>query len=257
MAGSQDRPPLEDRRLAVVCDLESVALGLRQSGSGHFDVGSVLERLQDKGKIIIKKAYADWDRHRAEKPALHQAGMELIDVPQGQIAGKSGADVRIAVDCMELCYSKQHLDTFVLISADGGLTPLVAKLKANNKHVVGVGPEAAAPRTLIDSCDEYLSFDTIRTTAAVPPPENLEEGQAEIYAYLVEAIQTLMQENQEILWGSVVKQAIQRQHPSFDESRHGYSSFSKLLEDAEKAGVLGLRRDQRSGSYVVTGFGES
>lgn len=253
----KDRPPLGDRRLAVICDLESAVLGVRESGSGHFDLDLVLERLLDKGKIIIKKAYADWDRHREAKRGFHQAGMELIDIPQEQPSGKSGVDIRIAVDAMELCYSKQHLDTFVLISADAALTPLVSKLKASNRHVIGIGSEGSASKTLIDCCDEYLFFEALRSEAeAKPQLENVEEGRVEVFTLLVEAIQALMRENQQVLWGSVVKQAIQRKHPSFNETQHGYSSFSKMLEEAEGAGVIRLRKDQRSGSYVVTGFGQ-
>lgn len=253
----KDRPPLEDRRLAVICDLESAVLGARDSGTGHFDLELVLERLLDKGKIIIKKAYADWDRHREAKSGFHQAGVELIDIPQEQPSGRICADIRIAVDAMELCYSKQHLDTFVLISADGGLTPLVAKLKANNRHVIGVGSEGSASKILIDSCDEYLFYEALRgEVEALPQLENVEEGRVEVYTLLVEAIQALMRENQQVLWGSVVKQAIQRKHPSFNESQHGYSSFSRMLEEAERDGIIQLRKDQRSGSYVVTGFGQ-
>lgn len=256
-AKSQDRPLLEDGRLAVICDLESATLGVRESDVEPFDIDLVLERLLDKGKIIVKKAYADWERHREAKSGFHQAGMELIDIPKMQLSGKSGADIRIAVDAMELCYSKQHLDTFVLISGDGGLTPLVSKLKANNKHVIGVGSADSASQVLIENCDEYLFYEDVHRQAAEPPKlERAEEGRVEAFKLLVEAIQALMRENQQILWGSVVKQAIQRKHPSFNESHHGYSSFSKMLEEAEVAGVIKLRKDQRSGSYVVTGLGQ-
>ena len=255
---SPDRPPLEDRRLAVICDLESATLGARESGSGRFEIALVLDRLLDKGKIIVKKAYADWERHGKEKQGFHQAGMELIDIPQMELSSKRGAGIRVAVDAMELCYSKQHLDTFVLISGDGDLTPLVSKLKANNKHVIGVGSSGSASQALIDNCDEYLYFEEVRRQAEEPPKlGRAEEGQVEAFTLLVEAIQALMRENQQILWGSVVKQTIQRKHPSFNESQHGYSSFSKMLEEAEVAGVIELRKDQRSGSYVVTGFGQS
>ena len=241
----------------MICDLESATLGVRESDVEPFDIDLVLERLLDKGKIIVKKAYADWERHREAKSGFHQAGMELIDIPKMQLSGKSGADIRIAVDAMELCYSKQHLDTFVLISGDGGLTPLVSKLKANNKHVIGVGSADSASQVLIENCDEYLFYEDVHRQAAEPPKlERAEEGRVEAFKLLVEAIQALMRENQQILWGSVVKQAIQRKHPSFNESHHGYSSFSKMLEEAEVAGVIKLRKDQRSGSYVVTGLGQ-
>jgi len=244
--------------MAVICDLESAALGVRESGVGQFDVDLVLERLLDKGKIVVKRAYADWDRHREVKRSFHQAGVELIDIPQTQQLGKSGVDIRIAVDTMELCYSKQHLDTFVLISGDGYLTPLVAKLGANNKHVIGVGSSESASKVLIDNCDEYLFYEDVRREAEEPPKlGRAEESQVEAFTLLVEAIQALMRENQQVLWGSVVKQTIQRKHPSFNESHHGYSSFSKMLEEAEVAGVIKLRKDQKSGSYVVTGFGQS
>ena len=241
----------------MICDLESAILGVRDSGAGRFDIDLVLERLLDKGKVIVKRAYADWDRHREVKQGFHQAGLELIDIPQMQLSGKRGADIRLAVDTMELCYSKQHLDTFVLISGDGDLTPLVAKLKSNNKHVIGVGSSESASRALIDSCDQYFFIEDLWRQAEQPPSlGTAEEGQIEAFTLLVEAIQALMRENQQILWGSVVKQAIQRQHPSFNESHHGYSSFSKMLEEAESAGIVRLRRDENSGSYVITGFGQ-
>jgi len=231
---------------------------MRVSDSGCFEIDVVLERLLDKGKIIVKKAYADWGRYREGKRDFHQAGMELIEIPQMEVAGKSRADIRIAVDAMELCYSKQHLDTFVLISGDGDLTPLVGKLKSNNKHVIGVGSSDSASPVLIENCDEYLFYEDVRRQAAAPPKlGKAEAGQVEAFTLLVEAIEALMRENQQILWGSVVKQTIQRKHPSFNESRYGYSSFSKLLEEAETAGVIRLRKDQKSGSYVVTGFGRT
>ena len=257
-ARSQDRPTLENRRLAVICDLESAALGMRESGVGQFDVDLVLERLLDKGKIVVKRAYADWDRHREIKRSFHQAGVELIEIPPTQHSGTSGAGIRIAVDTMELCYSKQHLDTFVLISGNGDLTPLVANLEANNKHVIGVGSSNSASKLLIDNCDEYLFYEDLRRKAEVPPVlGDVDESRAEAFTLLVEAIQALMRENQQTLWGSVVKQAIQRKHPSFSESHHGYSTFSKMLEAAEAAGIIKLRKDQRSGSYVVTEFVQS
>jgi len=253
-----DRPPLEDRRLAVICDLESATRGARESGSGRFDINLVQARLLDKGKVVVKRAYADWDRHRDDKRSFHQAGVELIDIPQIQPSGKGGAGIRIAVDAMELCYSKQHLDTFVLISGDGDLIPLVSKLKANNRHIIGVGSSESAAPILINNCDEYLFYEDVLRLAEVSPQlGNVEEGRVEVYTLLVEAIEALMRENQQTLWGSVVKQTIQRKHPSFNESHHGFSSFSKLLEEAEAAGVIKIRRDQKSGSYVVTGFSPS
>jgi len=257
-ARPQARPSLEDRRLAVICDLESIALGEPETGTGHFDIGLVLERLLDKGKIIIKRAYADWERQREVKGSFHQAGMELFDIPRRQHSGTSEADIKIAVDAMELCFSKQHLDTFVLISGDGDLTPLVAKLRGNNKHVIGVGSRGSSSQVLIDNCDEFLFYEDMLRQAQEPPqPGESNEDRAEVFTLMVEAIEALMRENHQILWGSVIKQAIQRQHPSFKESRYGFSSFSKVLEEAEENGIIKLKKDQRSGSYVVTGFARS
>lgn len=254
-AGSNTQTPLEERRLAVICDLENITLGLRQSGAGDFDIELVLQRLLDKGRIDIKRAYADWERHRGGKQSFHKAGMELIDLPPRQPSGRSGAEIRIAVDAMELCYSKQHLDTFVLISGDGDLTPLVFKLKGNDKRVIGLGPLDSSSPVLVESCDEFLFYEDVRRQAQQPPQlGEVEEGQVEVMTMLVEAVQAMMRENQQILWGSVIKQTMQRKHPSFNESHFGYSSFSKLLQEAEAAGVIKLRKDQRSGSYVVTGF---
>ena len=242
----------------MICDLESTALGLRDTDGGHLDIDLVLERLLDKGKIIIRRAYADWERHRDSKRSFHQAGIELIDVPQESVPGRGGADIRIAVDTMELSYAKQHLDTFVLISGNGDLTPLVTKLKGNNKHVIGIGCEGAAAQVLIESCDEYLFYDDLRRASQRPPRlGELGENREEAFTLLVEAIQVLMRENQQTLWGSVIKQTIQRKHPQFHESHYGYASFSRMLERAQEEGILELRKDERSGSYVVTGFGQS
>jgi uncharacterized protein (TIGR00288 family) len=245
----------EERKIAMFCDLENVALGVRDSEIKKFDIHLVLERLVEKGKIIVKRAYADWDRYSEFKQAFHEAAIELIEIPQRRYTGKNSADIKMVVDAMDLCYAKEHLDTFVLLSGDSDFSPLVSKLKENNKYVIGVGVKNSSSNLLIDNCDEFIFYEDIwREQQKGPELTGLTKKKAEVFTLMTESIVALQRENKDVLWGSMVKQTMQRKKPSFNEGYYGYSTFSELLQDAERHGIVKLRKDERSGSWVVTGF---
>ncbi|MDX1997632.1 MAG: NYN domain-containing protein [Thermoanaerobaculia bacterium] len=245
----------EERKIAMFCDLENVALGVRDSEIKKFDINLILERLLEKGKIIVKKAYADWERYSDYKRPFHEAGIELLDIPQKYYSGKNSADIKMVVDAMDVCYAKDHLDTFVIVSGDSDFTPLVSKLKENDKHVIGIGVKNSTSNLLIDNCDEFIYYEDIwRDQQAGPDLAGLSSKSAEVFGLMIDAIQALIRENKDVLWGSMIKQTMQRKKPSFNEGYFGYTSFSELLEDAERKGILKLKKDQRSGTYIVTGF---
>ncbi len=244
-----------ERRIAMFCDLENIALGVRDSEMKKFDINMVLERLLEKGKIIVKKAYADWERYSDFKRPFHEAAIEMIDIPQKYYAGKNSADIKMAVDAIDLCYSRDHVDTFVILSGDSDFSPLVSKLRESNKQVIGVGVKNSSSALLIDNCDEFIFYEDIwRDTQKGPKLAGMSKKTSEAFALMIESIKALMRENKEVLWGSMIKETMKRKRPSFNEGYHGYSSFSELLEDAERQGILKLKRDARSGSYIVTGF---
>jgi uncharacterized protein (TIGR00288 family) len=248
----------DERKIALFCDLENIALGLRDSDAPKFDINLVLERLLEKGKIIVKKAYADWERYSDYKRPFHEAAIELIDIPQKFYSGKNSADIKMVVDAMDLSYSKEHLDTFVILSGDSDFSPLVSKLKENNKYVIGIGVKNSSSNLLVGNCDEFLYYEDVRRdTDKAPKLDGLSKKTSEVFSLLVESIQALLRENKDVLWGSMIKQTMQRKKPSFNEGYYGYSTFSELLEDAEKRSILKLKKDQRSGSYIVTGFAKS
>ena len=254
-----ERPAqVEERKIALFCDLENIALGVRDSEVKKFDIDLVLERLLEKGKIIVKKAYCDWERYSDYKRTFHEAAIELIDIPQKYYSGKNSADIKMVVDAMDLSYSKEHLDTFVILSGDSDFSPLVSKLKENNKYVIGVGVKNSSSNLLIANCDEFLYYEDLWREQKTPQTQQVTEGlskkQAEAFSLMIDSIQALMRENKDVLWGSMIKQTMQRKKPSFNEGYYGYSTFSELLEDAERKGIIKLKKDQRSGSYIVTGF---
>jgi uncharacterized protein (TIGR00288 family) len=245
----------DERKIAMFCDLENIALGVRDSEVGKFDIELILERLLEKGKIIVKKAYADWERYSEYKRPFHESAIELIDIPQKYYSGKNSADIKMVVDAMDLSYSKEHLDTFVILSGDSDFSPLVSKLKENNKYVIGVGVKNSSSALLIDNCDEFLYYEDVwRDTQKGPKLDGLNKKTAEAFSLMIDAIQALLRENKDVLWGSMIKQTMQRKKPSFNEGYYGYASFSELMEDAERKNVIRLKKDQRSGTYVVTGF---
>src|SRR5512136_2005805 len=247
-----------EHTLAVFIDFENLALGFRGKRDRRFEIRKVLERLVEKGKLIVKKAYADWADYAEYKRPLHESALELIDIPKRLMSGKNSADIRLCVDSIDLCYSKEHIDTFVIVSGDSDFSPLVSKLKENGKRVIGLGTKESSSNLLIDNCDEFIYYEDLERPLGTPPKieQDLPEKKKEAFQLLVDSVVALVRENKEVLWSSLVKETMKRKKPSFNESYHGYRAFSDLLEDAEKEGILQLRTDTRSGTYVVTGFGK-
>ncbi|MFL5242856.1 MAG: NYN domain-containing protein [Gemmataceae bacterium] len=248
--------PDSDRSLAIFIDFENLALGF-QGRRDRFDIERVLERLVEKGKVVAKKAYADWSRFSTFTSPLHEAAIELIEIPRRALSGKNSADIRLCVDAMDLAYSKEHIDTFVVVSGDSDFSPLVSKLKELGKHVIGLGMQESTSDLLRDNCDEFIYYEDLGRAPALQSginpelPENKRKG----FALLMESLLALRRENKEVLWSSMVKDTMKRKKPSFNESYHGYRTFSELLEDAKKEGLLELDIDKRSRTYVVTAFG--
>ncbi len=246
----------EEQKLALFIDIDNVVIGLRESGHPKFDVKLLLSRLLEKGKIVIKRAYADWSRYQDYKRAFHEAAFELIDIPQTRLAGKNSADIRMVVDAMDLASNKEHINVFVIGSGDSDFSPLVSKLKENNKQVLGFGVKGSTSELLIENCDEFLYYeDLVREKTKVPVVAGLPEKTAEGFSLMVDSILALKRENKEVLWGSMVKQTMQRKNPSFNESYYGFRTFSEMLEAAEKQKLLKLRKDNKSGSYIVGDYG--
>jgi uncharacterized protein (TIGR00288 family) len=245
----------EERRLALFCDLENVALGVRDSDIKKFELSLVLERLLEKGKIIVKVAYCDWERYSEFKRPFHEAAVEMIDIPQKYYSGKNSADIKMVVDAMEMCYTKEHVDTFVILSGDSDFSPLVSKLREANKKVIGVGVKNSSSALLVDNCDEFLFYEDIwRESRKGRRVAGGDKKQSEAFNLMIDAINALVREDKDVLWGSMVKQTMKRKRPSFNEGYHGYSTFSELLEDAERSKIVRLKKDTRSGSYIITGF---
>jgi len=245
----------DEAKIALFCDLENIALGVRDSKEvKKFDINLVLERLLEKGKIIVKKAYCDWDRYSEFKRPFHESAFEMIEIPQKRYSGKNSADIKMVVDAMDLSYSKEHLDTFVILSGDSDFSPLVSKLKENNKRVIGVGVKGASSKLLIGNCDEFIYYEDIwRSRGVAPTVEGLSPKSTEAFALMIDSIQALVRENKTVLWGSMIKQTMQRKNPSFNEGYYGYGSFSELLEDAATKKLINIKMDKRAGSYIVTG----
>ena len=233
-------------------------MGFKKGKSKKFDISVAIERLLEKGKIIVKKAYADWARFDEYKKPLHESAVELIEIPKRFMTGKNSADIRLAVDAMDLSYSKEHIDTFVIVSGDSDFSPLVSKLKENGKTVIGMGMKDSTSDLLINNCDEFIFYEDLGRPVSEPPKidPNLPKEKREAFSLVVSAIAALFRENKEVIYSSMVKDTMIRKRPSFNESYHGYRSFSELLEDAQKTGLISLKIDSRSGTYVVTGFGK-
>ena len=244
--------------LAVFIDFENLALGFKGKKDKRFEIQKVLERLVEKGKLIVKKAYADWADYAEYKKPLHESAIELIEIPKRAMTGKNSADIRLCVDALDLCYSKDHIGTFVIVSGDSDFSPLVSKLKENGKRVIGLGMKESSSNLLVDNCDEFIYYEDLERPLGIPPKieQDLPEKKKEAFQLLVDSVVALVRENKEVLWSSMVKETMKRKKPSFNESYHGYRTFSDLLEDAEKEGIIQLRTDARSGTYVITGFGK-
>jgi uncharacterized protein (TIGR00288 family) len=260
-----------DATMAVFLDLENIALGARDAKYPSFDIEKVLERLLLKGHIVVKKAYCDFDRYKDFKRGLHEAAFELIEIPHVRQSGKNSADIRMVVDALDLCYTKGHVDTFVILSGDSDFSPLVSKLRENAKTVIGVGVKNSTSDLFINNCDEFIYYDDLvrkepsksrrRTAATVRSPavstetaaaENKGPDLNDALELIVETLEALAEERGgEPIWGSMVKQAIKRRHPGFNERAYGFKSFNDLLADGEKRGLLALRADEKSGGYTV------
>ncbi len=270
----------DTKNLALFCDFENIALGVRDARYARFDIDEVLERLLVKGNIVVKKAYCDWERYKDFKHAMHEASFELIEIPHRRQSGKNSADIRMVVDALDLCYTKSHVDTFVVISGDSDFSPLVSKLRENNKEVIGVGVKESTSDLLIANCDEFIYYeDIVRKTSRRKPHKkktigkkeagdqesngvangsshNAEERAQQAYDLVLETLEDIFSERGEEsqVWGSMVKQALKRRKPSFSESYHGFRSFGMLLEDMEKRELLSLEHDQKSGGYVIKSY---
>jgi uncharacterized protein (TIGR00288 family) len=277
--------------IAVFADFENVALGVRDAKYPSFDIELVLQRLLDKGNVVVKKAYCDWDRYRSSVRTLHEAAFELIEIPHVSYSGKNSADIRLVVDALDLCYTKAHVDVFVIISGDSDFSPLVSKLRENNKQVIGLGVKNSSSDLLIENCDEFIYYDDLvrdhkrhklPAKAKRKPPakaggearpaaeagkdaegaarrereaETAEDPKTEALELVLETVESLFRERDGNLWGSMVKQTLKRKRPMFSESYHGYESFNQLLEDAQTRGLLRLQKDPKSGGYVIMSFG--
>jgi uncharacterized protein (TIGR00288 family) len=275
----------ETNNMALYCDFENVAIGVRDAKYEKFDVRKVLEHLLLKGSIVVKKAYCDWDRYKAFKPAMHEAAFELIEIPHIRMSGKNSADIRMVVDALDLCYTKSHVDTFVIISGDSDFSPLVSKLRENNKTVIGVGVKQSSSDLLISNCDEFIYYDDLvrekskkqsrrrppansaAAAAAAPAapdaapdaakaPASDPDKKQEAIDLMMETVEALVAERgpEEKIWGSMVKQALKRRKPGFNESYYGFRSFSKLLEEAAARKLLTLEHDEKSGGVIIRSF---
>jgi uncharacterized protein (TIGR00288 family) len=255
-------PKASDATMAVFLDLENIALGARDAKYPSFDIEKVLERLLLKGHIVVKKAYCDFERYKDFKRGLHEAAFELIEIPHVRQSGKNSADIRMVVDALDLCYTKGHVDTFVILSGDSDFSPLVSKLRENAKTVIGVGVKNSTSDLFINNCDEFIYYDDLvrkepkgrrRGTAAAPAPSSVGPNLGEAMELIVDTVEALTEERggSEPIWGSMIKQAIKRRQPGFNERFYGFRSFNDMLGDAEKRGLLQLRPDEKSGGYTV------
>lgn len=244
------------RNLAVFVDFENLALGFQDKGGRGraFDMNLVLDRLLEKGKVIVKVAYADWSRFKKYKTSLHEAGVELIEIPRRAMTGKNSADIRMVVDAMELCHTKPHIDSVVIVSGDSDFTPLVSKLKENGRHVIGIGMRDSTSNLLADNCDEFLYYEDLGTEKPVNTGggSKIPAEKKEAFDLLFQTIRALQREGVDVLHASLVKDTMRRKRPSFSEGSFGYESFGDLLEDARDAGFLDLEEDRRSGTWVVS-----
>lgn len=266
---------LETSNLAVFCDFENVALGVRDARVAQFDIRKVLERLLLKGSIVVKKAYCDWDRYKEFKAAMHEAAFELIEIPHVRQSGKNSADIRMVVDALDLCYTKSHVDTFVIVSGDSDFSPLVSKLRENNKNVIGVGVKNSSSDLLIANCDEFIYYDDLvrkkkkakrparKAAPKGPKAVAAETSKIEAESLIQEALDLVMETlealaeergSEDKIWGSMVKQTLKRRRPGFNESYYGFRSFKRLLDEAASRGLMDLEPDEKSGGYIIRSF---
>ena len=260
---------IEITNMALFCDFENIALGVRDAKYAQFDIKKVLERLLLKGSIVVKKAYCDWERYKEFKATMHEAAFELIEIPHVRQSGKNSADIRMVVDALDLCYTKSHVDTFVIISGDSDFSPLVSKLRENNKHVIGIGVKDSTSDLLSANCDEFIFYDDLvreqeakqKRQARKAPAKDKKQTNAKVEPdkhqealdFIVETVEALIAErgSDENIWGSLVKTTLQRRKPGFTESSYGYRSFKDLVEDAQKKNLLTVVRHEKSGQYTI------
>ncbi|MEM5311700.1 NYN domain-containing protein [Paraburkholderia sp. JHI869] len=268
--------PQENVSMAVFCDFENVALGVRDAKIDRFDIQPVLERLLLKGSIVVKKAYCDWERYKGFKAAMHEASFELIEIPHVRQSGKNSADIRLVVDALDLCYTKSHVDTFVIVSGDSDFSPLVSKLRENAKKVIGVGVKHSTSDLLVANCDEFIFYDDLVRDLVRDqqtqgkgkhkdgsgakrqggderqPKQDGDERKSKAVAFAIETLDALVLERGESgkIWASVLKSAIKRRRPDFNETRYGFRAFGNLLEEAQSRGLLEVGRDDKSGTWV-------
>lgn len=273
-----------DDTLALFCDFENVALGVKDANYPKFDMQLVLERLLLKGNIVVKKAYCDWDRYKQFKPVMHDAAFELIEIPHTRMSGKNSADIRMVVDALDLCYTKDHINTFVIISGDSDFSPLVSKLRENDKVVIGVGVKNSTSELLMNNCDEFLMYDDLmrksdskknqaqnkkktakkktsgkktaakKATSQKPEASNSNgssDRKDKGIELMLDTAEALIEERSGRVWGSMVKQTLKRRHPAFSESYYGFKSFNDMLEEAAKRKLIDIQGDDKSGGYVI------
>jgi len=247
-----------EMNLALYIDFDNVALGARDARQ-VFDIQLLLQRVLEKGKIIVKRAYADWAHHRQYMAPLHEAAIELIEVPAPKISGKNSADIRLVVDALDLCYSKDHINTFVIVSGDSDFSPLVSKLRENNKQVLGIGMRNSSSKLLIANCDEFIFYDDIYGSATgrlSQSTTNVPAEKRKLFEFLLATTRGLLQESRGVLYSSLIKDTMKRKRPDFNEGSYGYSTFGDLLDDAKKLGLLAVDRDEAAGgTWVVKGLG--
>jgi uncharacterized protein (TIGR00288 family) len=239
--------------IAVFVDFENLALGAQESAYGKFQVDLVIKRLLERGRIVFKRAYCDWSRYQSFSRDLHMSGFEMVDIPRSSVSGKNSADIRMVVDAVDLCYSKGHIDEFALLTGDSDFSPLVSKLKENNKRVIGCGVRSSTSDLLASNCDEFVFYDDLIAASQRPRTKSKKgqsDKQAEAFDRLLQTVVSL-EADYDPLWGSIVKQAVKRVYPGFNERYYGYRSFSELLEDAKKHGVIELEFDQDRGNYKL------
>jgi uncharacterized LabA/DUF88 family protein len=270
--------PQDHISMALFCDFENVALGVRDANYDKFDIKRVLERLLLKGSIVVKKSYCDWERYKGFKAAMHEANFELIEIPHVRQSGKNSADIRLVVDALDLCYTKSHVNTFVIISGDSDFSPLVSKLRENAKYVIGVGVKQSTSDLLIANCDEFIFYDDLvresqqrqrRDNRDQQPQqrrspeeekrrrEEMDVRRTKVVEMAAETYEALVTDRDEggRVWASVLKEALKRRNPGFSEQYYGFRTFGNLLEEAQGRGLLDLGRDEKSGLFVFRGTG--
>ncbi|MDJ0928170.1 MAG: NYN domain-containing protein [Gammaproteobacteria bacterium] len=245
----------DEPKIAVFVDFENLALGVKDLKGAKFRIELIIKRLLEKGRLVYKRAYCDWSQYQEFVREFHQLGIELVDIPRSRASGKNSADIRMVVDAIDLCYAKTHIDVFALLTGDSDFSPLVSKLKENDKRVLGCGVRNSTSNILAASCDEFVYYDDLievsrkRSTRKTKKKTRTSKKQQGVDR-IVEMVESL-QSDYDSVWGSMVKQAVKRVYPDFSEAYHGFGSFSAMLEEAEKQGLLKLDFDEGRGNYKV------